>query len=105
MVDCDFIVQFLLTTMSGRLPSGTNSDGTPRYEDVSVPDRMKAAVMLADYGWGTAPDSVPEEEDENALGLEDERADEMVREFARHIDALVQRRAAQAERSARRRTP
>jgi hypothetical protein len=63
--------------------------------EVSVPDRMAAARMIADRGWGKAPMYAPIE-DADPLDLANRQAEQVAASFDERMDELAARRGSKA---------
>lgn len=90
--DGETIARFLAAVMSGEVVTVTVDEKTGEQKQVrtraNVKERVEAAKLLAERGWGKPAQFVPIEEDD-PLGLSEAAADESAAELDAEFDELA----------------
>lgn len=87
----ELLIDLLFTALSGKLPDGVDAQGNLKTVDVSVPDRIGAAKILLDRGFGKAPQFAPIE-DGDPLDLTELDMEEAAAALDKRLDELAERR-------------
>ncbi len=96
--DGEAIVRLLAMAMTGRLPDPNHPDDREKFIEVDVRERIMAAKLLMERGWGKPPQFAPMEDDD-PLDMLERESDEIAAVFDARLDELGQRRAANAAKA------